>query len=246
MCSMSDAILEKVRKLLAKAEDPGCTPAEAEALTDKAAELIAKYGVDRALLAAARPESDPVGDRTIEVLAPYGLDKAGMLGTIAAALRCRSVRRERWDGDRRSYSVHLFGFSSDLERVELLFTSLLVQAAYGLAAAPVPAWESPAAFRRSWLAGFTHAVGYRISQAEKRAASAAPATDGSPSLALVLADRSDRVEQRLAQAYPRLRTASPRQLRGSGIERGYAAGQRADLGGSRLGRRTPDTLSSTA
>ena len=49
--------LERVRKLLAKAEDPACTPAEAAALNDKAAELIAKYGVDRALLAAPHPRS---------------------------------------------------------------------------------------------------------------------------------------------------------------------------------------------
>ena len=40
---MADTMLEKVRKLLAKAEDPGCTPEEAAALNDKAAELIAKY-----------------------------------------------------------------------------------------------------------------------------------------------------------------------------------------------------------
>ena len=50
---VGDPLLARVRKLLAKAEDPGCTPAEAEALTDKAAQLIAKYGVDRAMLAAA-------------------------------------------------------------------------------------------------------------------------------------------------------------------------------------------------
>jgi cytosine/adenosine deaminase-related metal-dependent hydrolase len=44
-------LLERVRKLLAKAEAQGATPAEAEALTAKAAELMARYGIDRALLA---------------------------------------------------------------------------------------------------------------------------------------------------------------------------------------------------
>ena len=38
---MSDALLARVRKLLAMAEDPACTPGEAEAFTVKAAELIA-------------------------------------------------------------------------------------------------------------------------------------------------------------------------------------------------------------
>src|SRR5262249_20908385 len=166
---MTDSMLERVRKLLAKAEDPGCTPEEAAALNDKAAELIAKYGMDAALLEAADPEQDPVGDRVIEVSPPYALDKAGLLATVAAALRCRSVRRKVWDGARYAYTLHLFGFGSDLDRTELLYTSLLVQASFGMAAAQVPEWESPAAFRRSWLVGFTYAVGRRLIDAEQKA-----------------------------------------------------------------------------
>ena len=54
-------LLERVRKLLAKAEAGGVTPAEAEALTAKAAELMARYGIDRALLASRRPETDQPG-----------------------------------------------------------------------------------------------------------------------------------------------------------------------------------------
>src|SRR4051794_35012987 len=65
-----DVVLDKVRKLLAKAEDPACSPAEAEALTAKATELIAKYGVDQALLAARDPARDSVVDRMIEVPSP--------------------------------------------------------------------------------------------------------------------------------------------------------------------------------
>ncbi|HEX6873696.1 MAG TPA: DUF2786 domain-containing protein [Micromonosporaceae bacterium] len=231
---MTDTMLEKVRKLLAKAEDPGCTPAEAAALNDKAAELIAKYGVDRALLAVARPDSDPVGDRVIEVLAPYALDKAGLLATVASALRCRSVRRKEWVGHGYGYSMHLFGFASDLERVELLYTSLLVQASYGLAMAAVPEYETVAAFRRSWLVGFTQAIGERLRSAERRAAASAQHQADGSSFALVLADRGAQVDRRLEEVYPRLRAAQPRRLAGSGLGGGYAAGQRADLGGSRL------------
>lgn len=230
-------VLERVRKLLAKAEDPACTPAEAAALNDKAAELIAKYGVDRALLAAASPEIDPVGDRVVEVDPPYALDKAGLLAAVAGALRCRSVRRKQWSGSGYAYKMHLFGCESDLERAELLYTSLLVQASYGLAAARVPPWEGVAAFRRSWLAGFTEAVGRRLREAERRATAEADTDRGSaPSMELVLADRGDRVARRVAQVYPRLGVSQPRRLIGSGAGDGYAAGQRADLGGSRLSR----------
>jgi hypothetical protein len=221
---VSDAILVKVRKLLAKAEDPACSPAEAAAFTAKATELIAKYGVDRALLAAADPASDPVGDRVVAVPAPYALDKVGLLGGVAGALRCRAVRRREADG----FVMHLFGFASDLERVELLYTSLLVQAAHGLAATAVPAHEHPAAFRRSWLAGFAATIAVRLRDAETAAASAV----GEPSMALVLADRSDRVAERMARDYPRLRTASRRRLAGGGLDLGAEAGRRADLGGT--------------
>ncbi|RZU72651.1 uncharacterized protein DUF2786 [Micromonospora kangleipakensis] len=223
---MSEAMLSKVRKLLAQAEDPACTPAESAAFTAKATELIARYGVDRALLAARDPTTDPVGDRVVDVVAPYARDKAGLLAAVADPLRCRCVRRRQGDG----FAMHLFGFASDLERVELLFTSLLVQAAHGLAGAVAPAGEHPAAFRRTWLAGFAHVVGDRLRAAE----AGAVAGSGAPSMALVLADRSDRVRRRLAEVYPRLRTAAPRRLAGTGFGSGVEAGRRADLDGARV------------
>ncbi|MFE9651782.1 DUF2786 domain-containing protein [Micromonospora sp. NPDC006431] len=226
---MSEAMLSKVRKLLAQAEDPACTPAEAAAFMAKATELIARYGVDRALLAAREPATDPVGDRVVEVVAPYARDKAGLLAAVADPLRCRCVRRRQGSG----FAMHLFGFASDLERVELLFTSLLVQAAHGLAGAAVPAGEHPAAFRRTWLAGFAQVVAERLRAAEADAV----AESGAPSAALVLADRSDRVQRRLAEVYPRLRTAPARRLAGTGFGSGAAAGRRADLGGTGLAGR---------
>ena len=220
---MSDAMLSKVRKLLAQAEDPACTPAESAAFTAKATELIARYGVDRALLAARDPATDPVGDRVVEVLAPYARDKAGLLAAVADPLRCRCVRRQQGTG----FAMHLFGFASDLERVELLFTSLLVQAAHGLAAAGVPAGAHVAAFRRSWLAGFAQVIGVRLRAAEADAVAEA----GVSSVALVLADRSDRVQHRVTEVYPQLRNAPPRRLAGGGFGPGAEAGRRADLGG---------------
>jgi len=233
-------MLDKVRKLLAKAEDPACTPAEAEAFTVKAAALIAKYGVDRALLAAADPTSDRVGDRVLDMPAPYAIDKCGLLAGVAGELRCQCVRRVSRAGGHKAFAVHLFGYASDLERVELLFTSLLVQASQALAVTRPPARENVGAYRRSFLAGFTHAIVLRLREAETRAAAAAdpsPAAGGR-SVALVLADRSGLVAREMAATYPRLRFEGPRRLAGSGRGHGYAAGQSADLGGTRLtGRR---------
>jgi hypothetical protein len=133
---MSRVMLDNVRKLLAKAEHPACTAEEA------AADLIAKYGVDRALLARQGSHHRRGGrpDRAGRPAVRSGQDQPARLGL--AALRCRSVIRESESAGRRVFSVHLFGFGSDLERVELLFTSLLVQAGYGLAATAPPPLEA--------------------------------------------------------------------------------------------------------
>ena len=236
---MSDAILDKVRKLLAKAEDPASTPAEAEAFTDKAAQLIAKYGVDAALLAEADPTRDPVGDRVVEIPSPYATEKCTLLSEVATELRCRAVRRLRHGLSGKEFSMHLFGHSADLERVEVLFTSLLVQASYALAAQRIPGHEHVAAYRRSWLIGFTRAVGQRLRATEQRAAEqATTVTSTGRSVALVLSDRTAEVERKLAEAYPKLTFAPPRRLVGGGMHAGYAAGQEADLGGVRLRQRS--------
>ncbi len=242
--------LAKVRKLLAKAEDPAATAEEAETYTAKAAELMAAYGIDRALLAEQCPDSDSVGDRVVVLDAPYARDKSALLSSVAFALRCRAVRRIRYVGTRatKEVSIHLFGFDSDLLRVEILFTSLLVQAQTALVRVDAPPWESLAAYRRSWLAGFTAAVARRLHEAEERAAAEAQAAQdgagGRPgtgagedrSVALVLVDRSSRVEAAVDAEYPRLGTARTRRLSGSGGRSGWQAGQRADLGdGARVG-----------
>jgi len=63
--------LGRVRKLLAKAEDPAVTAAEAELYNAKAAELIARHGIDAALLAATgqtRDECCP--PRSVQMAAP--------------------------------------------------------------------------------------------------------------------------------------------------------------------------------
>jgi hypothetical protein len=232
----TDPILAKVRKLLALAEDPAATPHEAESCTAKATQLIADYGLDQALLATTAGGSDPVGDRVLTMDAPYAADKADLLSTLAHRLRCRAVRLTRWRGERREISLHLFGHRSDLERTELLFTSLLLQAANSLSRTPVPPYEHKAAFRRSWLAGFRMAIGERLEEAEERAqaGTAERFEAAGTTTALVLADRSALVDSALREAYPGVRTARPRRFSGSGDAEGWAAGRRADLGERRV------------
>jgi Protein of unknown function (DUF2786) len=232
---VGDPLLARVRKLLAKAEDPGVTQAEAQALTSKAAELMAKYGIDRALLAAERPETDRPADRVIDVGNPWARVQAHLLCGLASALRCQCIILSRTGPGSR---IHVFGFASDIERTDVLYTSLLVQMWQGLAAAPVPGWsKNPRAWRRSWLLGFAAAVVSRVRSAEHEAAARASTTSAGfgDRTALVLADRSQIIRRSVEQAYPVTRTSRV-SYSGSGYGAGYRQGQRADIGTARLRR----------
>ncbi len=132
-----NVLLERVRKLLAKAEAAGVTGPEGEALTAKAAELMARYGIDRALLAAARPETDQPANRVITVQNPWARVQAHLLCGLASAMRCQCIILP---GSRPGTRIHVFGFESDIGRADVLYTSVLVQMWQGLAGAAVPAW----------------------------------------------------------------------------------------------------------
>jgi hypothetical protein len=124
--------------------------------------------------------------------------------------------------------------------VELLYTSLQLQATSQLVRARPPGpGESVAAYRRSWLDGFSTQVHRRLLAAEQRAATDATDAAAAPEagstgggVALVLADRRERVDREFASAFPRLATARPSMLSGSGRGAGAIAGQHADLGGA--------------
>lgn len=242
----ADRSLGRARKLLAMAEDEGLTPEARDAYNAKAAQLIAEYGIDAALLAETGARPDQPADLVITLEAPYALDKSLLLWAVATPLRCQGVRRRRRDAEgTKIITMHLFGMRPDLKRLELLFTSLLVQAAFGLAVArPDCVWENVAAFRRTWLAGFAFTVGSRLAEAEEAAAERAERDRGAHapagatagrSVALVLLDRSALVGRAMKAAHPHVRASSARSLSGGGYGSGRAAGERADLGGTRLG-----------
>ncbi|SEF27552.1 Protein of unknown function [Amycolatopsis pretoriensis] len=231
----SDPQLERIRKLLAKAEDPAVTEAEAEAYNKKAAELVARYGIDQAMLAASGAASDDIGTLKIPMNDPYSRDKASLLTSVAYPLRCRTLLHRF---GQKVDSVTVFGYRSDLGRVELLFTSLLLQASTQLTRVRPDGFfpgESLAAYRRTWLHGFARAVHERLSEAEQEAVrTAAP---GAKSAELVVRDRAQMVQHAFDAEYGDLRSAAPRRLSGSGYLDGHDAGTRANLDPSALTRR---------
>jgi hypothetical protein len=230
-------MLDRIRKLLAKAEDPAATTGEAETYTAKATELIAKYGIDQALLAASGVTRSTIGNRIVTVDSPYSYAKALLLYRLVEALGGEAImmtnRRGTATGGVRK--VHIFGYDSDLERAELLYTSLLVQLSFAMLAGIPEPGEGIKEWRRSFIIGFTERVVARVREAEEAAHRQADRerTSG-PSTDLVLVDRAKLVRREFMQVYPSVRTTSM-SAGTSGMDAGRAAGNRASLGGTRVG-----------
>lgn len=240
----ADARLVTIRNLLAKAEATQF-PAEAEAFTAKASELIARYAIDEALLWSHRSSGDDVPEELRLVLhRPFTALKAVLVGAVAEVFGCQVVRLGAI-GDERSETVSVVGFRSDLTMVETLVTSLFLQLTTAMTAsgaAPGARTASQvAAWRRSFISGFTHTVAERLRAEHTRArdeADAAAPDAGNASTALVLRDRAEAVRDDFRQRYPRIRTSRVSTgTSGAGHRAGQQAGRTADLGARGLGRR---------
>ena len=242
-----EKMLGKIRALLAKAEDDAATKEESETFMAKATELMAKYGITRALLAAAQPAATTsAADKIFTVEVPYADHKSLFLYYVAEAMGCKGIHLGR--GPNSTVRIHLFGMDSDLERVEMLFTSLLLQ----LARFIVKDFDddprsriNPRKWRADYIRGFTATVVDRITKAETAAKTQAQhEVPAGTSVALVLVKRGEMVTKALADRYPATRKRSGRIAVGSGYGQGQAAGHRADLGGPSLDSRQHVAISS--
>ncbi|MFB6554781.1 DUF2786 domain-containing protein [Streptomyces sp. NPDC056405] len=223
--------LARIRALLAKAEATGY-PEEAEALSAKAQELMARHSIDEALLSAHAPSPDAPGACRIGVEPPYEQAKAVLLDAVAAANHCRAVWNEPL-----GFST-VVGFEADLEAVELLYTSLLVQAEAAMtkaeAAQRAGGRKRTKTFRQSFLAAYAHRAGTRL-RAATDAATAESGTTTDVDLLPVLASREVAVTERLERMFPETTTT---RLRGAGDAAGWTEGTRA-ADDARVDRRRP-------
>ncbi|MEU7054872.1 DUF2786 domain-containing protein [Streptomyces sp. NPDC046197] len=206
-------MLTRIRALLAKAEATGY-PQEAEALSAKAQELMTRHSIDEALLAARAPAADAPGACRIGVEPPYEQAKAVLLDAVATANHCRAVWNEPL-----GFST-VVGFEADLEVVELLYASLLVQATTAMTKAEAEqragGRRRTKTFRQSFLAAYAHRIGTRLA--------AAAETQVTADLLPVLAGRDLAVTGRLDRMFPETTTT---RLRGVSDAAGWTEGAQA-------------------
>ena len=153
-------VADKVRKLLAKAEDPAATPEEAESCTAKAQQLMTKYAIDLAMVADPA-RADALTERGWTVEGPYASHKVTIINAVARANDCRAIYAELTGGRKR---IDVVGFASDAEWVETLSRSLEVQLASALAAAvrSKPAGVHGRTYSVAFVQGFASEISSRL------------------------------------------------------------------------------------
>jgi hypothetical protein len=231
----SDPVLLRIRNLLAKAEST-TFEAEAMAFTAKAQELMTRHAIDAAIvhgLDRGRGEQ-PVAIR-LPIDPPYADSKALLLQTVAAASRCRAVRL---GGVLLSTVV---GYANDVAAVELLFTSLLVQAQTAMADAAqrAPAGSRPRSqsFRSAFLAGYTNRIGARLQEINEAVYAEVEAEQGAVFLP-VLRSRTEAVDDFVTELFGELQTTSiHRSVDAAGWASGTVAADNARLSAGEVGAR---------
>ncbi|MFJ6408308.1 DUF2786 domain-containing protein [Streptomyces hydrogenans] len=227
-------MLTRIRALLAKAEATGY-PEEAEALTAKAQELMARHSLDEAGLAAGAPSPQTPGAIRIGVEPPYEQAKAILLDAVAGANHCRAVWNETY-----GFST-VVGFEADLDPVELLYTSLLVQGTAAMTRAEAEQRKGgrkrTKSFRQSFLLAYANRLGARLEATSRRVAAEAP------TLLPVLASREVAVTARTDELFPETRATRVRAMWDEdGWNHGATAAESATLtpDRARLDRRARD------
>lgn len=229
--------VEKVQKLLNLAGRAG-TPEEAEAALTRAQELMTKWAIDDAALAAHGENAD---DKIIDeyVFVPksvYFDDVCKMWGAIGAANGVQTLISPimRWYNGQ---GVWLVGWKSDVERVKMLFSVIHAQCRRERNK------QLPVEYRvlgtpkqiSDWKCAFTAAYGFRIGARllEQVERTKHEATDANPDLLPVLVSRDEKVKNRaeeLSHGEYKHRTKYDE----NGYAHGHHAANRADLGNIRV------------
>jgi hypothetical protein len=151
--------LSRVRALLAKAEATKF-PEEAEALSAKAQELMSRYSLHRAVAEHDRGQAPVAVARRMWIESPYAGAKTFLVQAVAAANRCRAVWTENLG------FVTVVGAETELNAVELLTTSLLVQANRAMLTAGRQVsgrgHTRTRSFRQSFLVAYATRIGERL------------------------------------------------------------------------------------
>ncbi len=249
-------MIDKIGKLLAKANSAAAAGnnSEADAYTEKAFGLMAKYDISAAQITNTTGEiKDELTVWDYEITGEFAIDQTTLFFDVVSGVGAKALRyRKRVPGTRQTYvyTMRVWGLQSQTERIKFLFEALLPQMLMGSAAAAATVtWEPKRSYRKTWMEGFGSAISGRLIRARHVAVREAneEVPGSGTSAELVLADKKAKVKNFFDEANTRVvngrkvrtYTTTKRKLAGTGHGAGYRAGQTASFGDNHItGRKT--------
>jgi hypothetical protein len=178
------------------------------------------------LLHAADDSGVEVVARRVHLESPYASEKVLLLSVVGTANRARVIYLDAVS------MATVVGTPVDVDQVEMLFTSLLIQATRAMAeagAARAGSFDRSATYRRSFLSAYAVRIGERLTEAD-RAATASYGTDLVP----VLRRQAEAVEGEFGRLFPNTRKVQGGYLDRRGWEAGRQAADRAVFTSGRI------------
>lgn len=248
-----DRTVDKIAKLLRKAEDVAGTPEEG-AFQERAFALLAKHGIDLATVRAHQRGLDISDmpnaiDTLILVHGSYASEQKHMLSILAEALHCKTV------GLSDIPFVHVFGMSHHVERLQMLWEILQPQATRLVAKVQMPEQKPVRKITQSEWAAMNRAermnhliemtrerrapvslhvyrqswlIGFAASIAERIKLQEGEAADKAGVVALYKSDR-ERADDAMRGAYPDAVNTMVDQFSDDGFNQGARAGRTATM-----------------
>jgi len=235
---------DKVRKLLALAEDAGATEAEREAFRAKAYELMAREQITEAMIrnAGSAPEDITCFEHKFDN--PWGNERMNLICNVARAFGCKPIV-SKWGSKPKGF-VTICGVRRDLEACQLTLTSIDLQLPFAVKQfKDVPSYLTPwekFVERRTYVEGWGAGVVTQIRSAAKAtretvvaeaaAASGEDVTAINDRVSLVLQDAGRATQDFIDKKFGKLgKLRGGSKVMGSSYGAGHSAGSKANVGG---------------
>ena len=207
---MNNAIIDKVRAILDRANHPNTPQAEAETALAMAQRLMMKHGLDE-----------------VNITGAWALNRLRLAHVIAKANSVATYRTTVWGNKGKQLKLVMYGTKADIFTVKTLFAS-----AEMLATRVLP--KGDRSFKHAWWLGFVGGVSRVLTKSKNDFIAEQGAGAG-----LVLADKYKRADNEMNSKVKLVNTRSKSTYRsGSGYSAGFSAGSSfrgGGLGGGAIG-----------
>lgn len=245
---MDDKWLTILQKMMAKAENAATTMEERNSIVEMMTTLMAKHGIEQAMLNDRQAKPETVTSVRFTIGAPYINSKITLLWGIVKTFGAHGIMMamsQRGAGRRHGVQrqpdaktiMQIYGYPSDIEKILMLYGSLNIQMATSLVTADKPAHMHGKTFNSSFVVGYVDVVVDRVIKAYTKAKSDVSESATGSGMELVLKTREVAIMDAFRVDHPRVRPINLNAGASSGMAygAGQSAGRSANIGQTGLG-----------